>query len=428
MNEEKKEIKGLVLGGGGAKGCYEIGAWQAFNDCQIYFDVVSGTSIGAIVGALYTQQSLQGALDFVHTLKPTSIAKDMFYFPEDLNQAYENRDEILNFLNKYKNTGLDITPLKEGLERVFDYEKFRSSPINFACVTLNVTKFRPEVFFKDQMTKEDALSIILASASCFPAFPMMNINGENFIDGGMDNNVPWDLAVEMKANDLVIINVHGPGREKPIPDTVKYMLIQPIVPLGNFLDFSNAEGMRSLRLGYLETMKYLSKFPGYYYTFSSKEWPAIFVCERFISLYFEKIHIMPSLHAYKKALVYILGFHPAELTNKYQRDYGVGYLIEALAVMADVDPANLYEYRFFLDQVSEVLSKKTIMIKTSNLDLWDVLKTSKRAEVVMLLHQAIADNQGKLPLLLDPAKTLFESAYLLAETWYYLDLYVNRKK
>lgn len=92
----------------------------------------------------------------------------------------------------------------------------------------------------------------------------------------------------MKANDLVIINVHGPGREKPIPDTVKYMLIQPIVPLGNFLDFSNAEGMRSLRLGYLETMKYLSKFPGYYYTFSSKEWPAIFVCERFISLYFEK--------------------------------------------------------------------------------------------------------------------------------------------
>lgn len=40
------------------------------------------------------------------------------------------------------------------------------------------------------MTKEDALSIILASASCFPAFPMMNINGENFIDGGMDNNVP----------------------------------------------------------------------------------------------------------------------------------------------------------------------------------------------------------------------------------------------
>ena len=46
-NPENKKM-GLVLGGGGARGCYEIGAWQMLNQANIEFDCAAGTSIGAL--------------------------------------------------------------------------------------------------------------------------------------------------------------------------------------------------------------------------------------------------------------------------------------------------------------------------------------------------------------------------------------------
>ena len=44
--------RGLVLGGGGSRGAYEIGVWRAARELKIDFDVVTGTSIGALNGAL----------------------------------------------------------------------------------------------------------------------------------------------------------------------------------------------------------------------------------------------------------------------------------------------------------------------------------------------------------------------------------------
>ena len=47
--------RGLVLGGGGSRGAYEIGVWRAARELNIEFDVVTGTSIGALNGALVVQ-------------------------------------------------------------------------------------------------------------------------------------------------------------------------------------------------------------------------------------------------------------------------------------------------------------------------------------------------------------------------------------
>ena len=52
--------RGLVLGGGGSRGAYEIGVWRAARELGIHFDVVTGTSIGALNGALV----VQGDYDF----------------------------------------------------------------------------------------------------------------------------------------------------------------------------------------------------------------------------------------------------------------------------------------------------------------------------------------------------------------------------
>lgn len=49
------------------------------------------------------------------------------------------------------------------------------------------------------MTAENSVDILLASASCYPAFPMMVMNGDDYIDGGYADNVPVDLALKMGA-------------------------------------------------------------------------------------------------------------------------------------------------------------------------------------------------------------------------------------
>lgn len=119
-NPENKKM-GLVLGGGGARGCYEIGAWQMLNQANIEFDCAAGTSIGALVSAIYTQQTLDRIVEFVGEIHPQAIAKDLFDFPENFSQVLKSHKEISSYMEKYilSNKGMDISPLKAQLKRCF---------------------------------------------------------------------------------------------------------------------------------------------------------------------------------------------------------------------------------------------------------------------------------------------------------------------
>lgn len=65
------------------------------------FDAVSGTSIGALVGAMYVQGALPQMIEFVQTMHPQAIAKDMVYFPENLGKWIQDRKKIEDFLSRY---------------------------------------------------------------------------------------------------------------------------------------------------------------------------------------------------------------------------------------------------------------------------------------------------------------------------------------
>ena len=242
---------GLVLGGGGAKGCYEVGSLQAFEECNIKFDCVAGTSIGAIIGAIYTQQTIDEVVDFVYAISPGQIVKDLFEFPDNFNDVLENKEQIKTFLEHFiKEKSNDISPLVHSFEKMFDYDRFIHSNIEYACMTYNVSKMQAQPFYKEDISREQAVSIIMASASCFPAFPMMDIDGQKYIDGGYADNVPISLIKEMNADKIIVIDVHGPGRNNTINQNEISLYIEPILPLTNFLDFRTEQGIRSLRLGY----------------------------------------------------------------------------------------------------------------------------------------------------------------------------------
>ena len=78
-------------------------------------------------------------------------------------------------------------------------------------MTYNVSKMQAQPFYKKDISREQAVSIIMASASCFPAFPMMDIDGQKYIDGGYADNVPISLIKEMNADKIIVIRCAWTG-------------------------------------------------------------------------------------------------------------------------------------------------------------------------------------------------------------------------
>lgn len=345
----------LVLGGGGARGCYEIGVWKALKEQKIQMKSAAGTSIGALVGAMYVQQDIDPLIRFVENLKPVHIAADLFDFPETFAQALAERKEITGYLaNTLKEgQGMDISPLKEAIAGMFDYARFAASPINFACMTFNVTARRPVAFFKKEMNASNAADVILASASCFPAFPMLEMNGDQYIDGGYWDNLPVDLAIKMGAEKILAINVEGPGIIRPVLKKTDLIEVKPILPLGNFLDFSSRSAMRSLQAGYLETRKLMGIDRGFLYTFySGFENLAFF--EGYLD-FMLMIDQVPLRKEYGLALLrHLVRFHSSDLSKELSAGHQSLMLLEGLAWILGIDAWKAWNFDEFAKTVLKV--------------------------------------------------------------------------
>jgi len=282
----------LVLGGGGTRGAYEVGVIKALNEMNIQIDIVTGTSIGALIGALYTQGDFQKAYDFCANMTASDITLDGISNETTIENFMIQKNKLPKILKTYvQEKGADITPLKDNIEKMFNYDKFQASPINYG---LTITKFpsleRVEVN-KDGMSRELATKQILASASCFPAFPMTEIDGELYIDGGYSDNCPMDQAIRMGATELIVIDLN---HESPNHTNLHYYpnvkYIRPSRGLGRILSFNQTLIRNNIELGYLDTLRAFKRYRGFTYTFSyTPETQPIFLT------YFQKFNAALSL-------------------------------------------------------------------------------------------------------------------------------------
>ncbi|MEG1777718.1 MAG: patatin-like phospholipase family protein, partial [Angelakisella sp.] len=81
---EDKICRAVVLAGGGSKGAYEVGVWQAMEELSIPYHVVTGTSIGALNGALMVQGALDEALHMWRNMDSSQVVADVPIPTDDL--------------------------------------------------------------------------------------------------------------------------------------------------------------------------------------------------------------------------------------------------------------------------------------------------------------------------------------------------------
>jgi len=258
-------MRAVVLSGGGSKGSYEIGVWKALRKMHIKYDIVTGTSIGALNGALMTQNTYFKALYIWNKLS----LKYLF----EQEPKNDTKIDILKLYgdNFIKNGGMDIKKIETIIEKCINKKKFYNSKINYGLVTYNFSTKKPLIISKKDIEEDKLIDYLMASATCYPAFQMKNIDGEKYIDGGFYDNLPVNLAIELGATEAIIVDLRAPGLKRIPKESLNATYIKPKNKISFFLDFNKEQAKININFGYNDTMKAFKKLDGDYFTFKKKE-------------------------------------------------------------------------------------------------------------------------------------------------------------
>lgn len=270
----------FVLSGGGSRGAYEIGVWQALRETGYAIDIVTGTSVGALNGAMVAQDDFELAQELWKELETCMV----FDFGPKKHTGFSfeiggmDADEALDYAREILlHGGAGTTGLEKIVKEYVDEEKIRRSPIDLGVVTVEFPTFRPYYLFTEDIPQGKLHDYILASAACFPAVHAKKIDGVRFIDGGYADVLPVELAMKRGAELVTAVHLEAAGfvrretMELAEEQLSRLLVIKSPWDLGNFLIFDTNNTQRILRLGYLDAMKELDVFSGSKYTFVKGE-------------------------------------------------------------------------------------------------------------------------------------------------------------
>lgn len=214
---------GLVLSGGGAKGVAHIGVLKVLEEAGIPVDYISGTSMGAIIGGLYSVGYSACELDsMVRSQDWIALLTDQVQRPYRMYDSKESSDKYLLSISYPK--GETNTILPDGMMRgqsvlnkfsdltigYHEVESFDSLPIPFACVAGDLVEG------KEVVLRNGSLPVAMRASMAIPgAFSPVFLDGMVLIDGGIFNNFPVDVARDMGADITIGVDLSTKGLDEP---------------------------------------------------------------------------------------------------------------------------------------------------------------------------------------------------------------------
>lgn len=217
LAESLPEPVGFVLGGGGSLGAVQVGMLQALAEHHIYADLVAGTSIGSINGAVVAAD-------------PVGAANRLSHIWHTLDKKQMLPGGVIRRLWTLwrKKTHLYDTPAIGSLvEAAVGDVEIDDLPIPYAAMALDVETAGPV-----RLTSGSLTSAVLASSAIPGIFPAVERDGRRLYDGGLVTNVPVLEALDMGANSLVVLDCAFPDQPLgPLTDIASTVFFSMMVQM-----------------------------------------------------------------------------------------------------------------------------------------------------------------------------------------------------
>ena len=187
---------------------------MSLEEAGIPIDYVAGTSMGALVGALYAIGYSPNEIDSLVALQDwqlllsDKVKRDNLTFPEKENSekyvitlpfGFDKKDRMIDGMVKGQSLQNLFSNLTIGYHDSVD---FRSFPIPFSCVAVNI------VDGKDYVFQKGSLPVAMRASMAIPAvFTPVKLDSMVLVDGGLNNNYPADVAKEMGADIIIGVDL-----------------------------------------------------------------------------------------------------------------------------------------------------------------------------------------------------------------------------
>jgi len=263
----------IALEGGGAKGGYEIGVWQALDEAGIKYNAVSGTSVGALNGGLMAMRDLPRAIDAWNNMKLGKVIELDEEQEENLSRAFNGDiglDDVQRLIPEaleiIKNRGLDVAPLRAWVREVVDAKAIKESDVELYIATVSITD-RKALEVKVNDLPEDQICDMHLASAYHPTFKLEKLGGKFYTDGGFVDTLPLHALVTNGYKDIIAVRIPGIGHNRrfKMPDDVNVTYIATNADLGGVLNFDAEQSRRDMAIGYLDAKRVLYGLYGKHY-------------------------------------------------------------------------------------------------------------------------------------------------------------------
>jgi NTE family protein len=206
---------GYVLGGGGSLGAVQVGMLQALSEHDVPPDLVAGTSVGSLNGA-------------VLALEPKSAANRLSHLWARMTRDRVFPGGLLAQARTLQHTRTHLFPSSGLTTVIIDFIgadlTFADLALPFAAVTTDIATARPHVL-RDGLL----LPALLASTAIPGIFPPTELGSLRLYDGGLVANVPMRQAVAMGARSLVVLDCNFPGNIPEVTGSIAEVLFYTVM-------------------------------------------------------------------------------------------------------------------------------------------------------------------------------------------------------
>ncbi len=397
----------LVLGGGGAKGSYQVGVLEALKNLKIKYDIVTGASVGSINGAI----AVLGNISTARKLWKTLTVKNVLDLSEE--------DEKVDIKRIIEKGGYSYGNLKKLLEKYINEDDFKKSPIDYGLVTVKYPEMVPVYKFKEDIENGHLVDYILGSSAFFPAMRPFEILGSLYIDGGFSDNLPINMAIEKGADNIIAVDLKAIGLIKKARNKdINIIRISPSRDLGEVLAFDPKRAKINMKLGYLDTLKVFKEADGYYYTFKNKDISAFIKKSNLNSMINKLLKSLPKAYrtAFLKSFELVYKTETGKTDTPSTRDYLI-YILEYLMSLCNLPCYEIYSLKkaniLIVKSFKTVETDSFYSIKENLLKLNlkgslqslirnanDIIKTADKKTLIKLIYENFESIKRKNSLIL----------------------------